>query len=100
MSYDPVLDRQPHPADATIAGLRAEIAELRAALDRYRYVYAWWTADSHDSGGEFRARMHWARGEDYHHLTNDEVATIGKRFLACTGRAAQALEQKADDNAD
>lgn len=34
MSYDPVLDRQPHPADATIAGLRAEIAGLRAEIAR------------------------------------------------------------------
>lgn len=63
-----------------------ENVALRAALDRYRYVYAWWTADGHDSGGEFRSRMHWARGEDYHHLTNDEIAAIGQRFLACTGR--------------
>lgn len=79
-----------HQGGATpseLTRLQRENERLTASLDRYRYVWHWWAADSYDSGGEFNARMNWARGEDVEdNLTNDQVARIGQQFLKQTGR--------------
>jgi hypothetical protein len=67
--------------------LRAETERLTAALNRYRYAYAWWAADAFDGGGEMRSRFNWAFGEDQHQrMTEDEVAKVGQQFLEQTGR--------------
>lgn len=67
--------------------LAKENEEIRRALERYRYVYHWWASHSYDMGGEFNARMNWARGEDVEQdLTPDQFAKIGHRFLEGTGR--------------
>jgi len=61
----------------------------REALDRWRYAFRWWQADSYDVGGEMRARFNWAAGEDVgmQDLDENEVAEIGHEFLRATGRS-------------
>lgn len=60
----------------------------RAALNRWRYAFRWWQADSLDVGGEMMARFNWAAGEDLgsRDLTDNEFAAIGHEFLRATGR--------------
>lgn len=111
MSYDPAFDRQPHPADSMISGLRAEneqlqgavegernlrdklAAALNGALDREGRLRAalkpfaqtgWMTSDTEHTARTVVAHMH--------PESQYEIILSSEDFR----RAARACEQKSD----
>ncbi len=76
--------------DALIERLRRTPPEREVAteeaLDRYRYAIEWVAADSWDHCVDCRERLAWARQMDGKHLTADEIAAIGQKYLGSTER--------------
>lgn len=76
---------------AVMQALVDAVEEQSAAIDRYRYAWHWWAADSFDGSWEMRARFTWARGEDVEgDMTADEVARVGNQFLERSGRVPRS----------
>lgn len=73
-----------------------EVETLRRALFASLYAINWTASDSWDSGRESRARLEWARDKIQRalggRLDNNQLASIGKQFLAETG-AREALSR-------
>lgn len=83
---DPSMSKVPNTIRQAIADVieeqRAEIGQLRAAMDRYRYAISWTASDSWDLCQDCRARLEWALAMDPgERLTQDQIAAVGKAYL-------------------